>query len=195
MLWRAMFMGAAALTCGGAEETSAKAMAPAQTVAQTLAPSPENVPAAGPGIGPARAQALLITGMDSTVLTSAAAEIGATVEDAGRSGDTQLYRVTYASGLMSIMYFRACENNLCLGLVMTAKFQEPQDSGAAKTDATIRAFSDAHPEIKTFRSADDAPIAQGYIIVDEGVTLKNLVVQMTVFGASAGFFSDILYAE
>lgn len=103
------------------------------------------------------------------------------------------YRASAEGGINFVAVPRSCEDqNGCVGLVVIALFNDVNVNNAARLDAFINAFNDRQPTAKVMRDPQGMVALQAYINAANGITYRNLLAQMVVFGQNITTLSRAL---
>jgi hypothetical protein len=143
----------------------------------------------GVALAPVAAQAQsysaarMISSIDDATFTATLGELGATWETEERDDGSLLYAVSFENGLNAFAYFRACseDGETCQGLALVAPFDAPDAMTDAQLNEKIRQFNDTYPAGKAFLGTGQESLVQAYVIMDEGISMANLRVQIDVF--------------
>ena len=105
------------------------------------------------------------------------------------------YRATTQEGINFVLAPRSCDaQNVCVGLVLIALFDDLNAPNAARLDAFINQYNDLYPTSKVMRNPQGLVALQSYINAAYGVTYRNVQAQLLVFGQNITNLSRALLA-
>jgi hypothetical protein len=126
-------------------------------------------------------------------LLAALREIDATAE---RQQDSDKgYNVTFDDDSKAVVIRAGCKERDCYGVLMLAFFRPPSGVSNSALDERVRKFNIDYNPASAFRADTGDYVLKNYVITDDGITMGNLAITLTLFQEMAGIFSDEFYEE
>jgi hypothetical protein len=124
-------------------------------------------------------------------LLAALREIDAT---AARQPDSdKRYDVTFDDDSKAVVVRAGCKERDCYGVLMLAFFTPPSGVSSSALDERVRKFNIDYNPASAFRADTGDYVLKNYVITDDGITMGNLAITLSLFQEMVGIFSDEFY--
>lgn len=139
----------------------------------------------------------ILDSIDDEMLRIAISNAGASA--APLDDDANTLRIAFPNGMRGVARRMACikapgaQEVECKGLILLGYFSKPEGVSKARQQDALTRFGLEQNLASVIVNREGEHVVKAYVIFDGGITLENLIVRLSLFGASMKEYQGLLY--